>query len=129
MAKRSNSPVFRKSSTEWGTEMIYCFDLDKTLCSGGTTDGGYQRAKPFRARIELVNKLYDEGHTIIIDTARGSVTKIDQTKITTLQLQRWGVKYHQLRCGVKLYADFYIDDKGLSDTDFFPKTNVFSRNS
>ena len=28
-------------------------------------------------RIEKINKLYDEGHTIIYMTARGAVTKVD----------------------------------------------------
>jgi len=76
-------------------------------------------AKPFKGRIIKVNLLYDQGHTIIIDTARGSKTGIDHTKITTLQLSRWGVKYHKLRCGVKFFGTLYIDDHGMSDKRFF----------
>jgi len=30
----------------------------------------------------------------------------------------WGCKYHQLFLG-KPSGDFYIDDKGINDTDFF----------
>ena len=52
--------------------MIYCLDLDGTLCN---PDGNNcSDSTPKKSRIKLVNKLYDEGHTIIIDTARGSVS-------------------------------------------------------
>ena len=50
--------------------MIYCFDLDGTLCTKRQLD--YQNAEPFVDRILHVNKLYDEGHTIVYWTARGS---------------------------------------------------------
>jgi hypothetical protein len=99
--------------------MVYCFDLDGTLCTN--TNGEYIYAKPLSERISVVNKLYDNGNSIIIDTARGSTTKIDWLLLTKKQLSLWGIKYHELRVGVKLYADVYIDDKGLSDVDFFNK--------
>jgi len=97
--------------------MIYCFDLDKTLCSD--TNGEYEKATPFTERIKKVNELYDNGHTIIIETARGSVTKKDWYPLTETQLEMWGVKYHTLRVGNKIYADVYIDDKGVNDKTFF----------
>lgn len=96
--------------------MIYIFDIDGTLCSG---EKDYHKAKPFKERIAVVNKLYDEGHTILLDTARGSTTGIDHSKMTTLQLSRWGVKYHRLRTGVKFFGDFYIGDEAINDKDFF----------
>ena len=65
--------------------MIYCFDLDGTLCTN--TDGEYEKALPFYDRIQVVNRLYDSGHTIIIETARGSVTKINWFESTTNQLK------------------------------------------
>ena len=37
---------------------------------------------------------------------------------TEQQLFEWGVKYHELFMG-KPAADYYIDDKGISDKDFF----------
>lgn len=51
----------------------YCFDLDGTLCVTEISEGRnlYMEAKPIRERIELVNKLYDDGHIILIDTSRG----------------------------------------------------------
>jgi outer membrane protein assembly factor BamB len=97
--------------------MIYCFDLDGTLCTN--TEGDYEKASPFTERIEVVNKLYSEGNTILIDTARGATTKIDWYDITKKQLEMWGVKYTNLRVGIKLNADIFIDDKGINDKLFF----------
>lgn len=95
----------------------FCFDLDQTLCTTQGTD--YKNSKPIPERIKLVNSLYEDGNRVIIDTARGSGTGICWTKITADQLNKWGLKYHKLRCGHKIAADFYIDDKALSDKDFF----------
>jgi hypothetical protein len=97
--------------------MIYCFDLDGTLCTN--TDGEYELAKPFHDRIKIVNDLFKSGNTIIIDTARGSTTKIDWSELTKKQLDMWGVMHNELRVGVKLNADVFIDDKGINDKMFF----------
>ncbi len=96
--------------------MIYVFDLDNTLCSH---EKDYSKARPFYFRIDQVNQLYDEGNTIIIDTARGSNTRIDYRELTEGQLKKWGVKYNILRVGIKFYGDYYIDDKAIQDIDFF----------
>ena len=77
-----------------------------------TIDGDYG-ATPFEDRIAKVNKLYDDGHEIIVETARGSVTGIDWLSLTKYQLETWGVKYHEVRAGVKFYADYYVDDKAI----------------
>lgn len=97
--------------------MIYCFDLDNTLCI--TVDGDYENSTPIQDRIDKVNKLHSEGNRIIIDTARGSVTGIDWFDLTKDQLDKWGLSYDELRVGIKKYADVYIDDKGITDTVFF----------
>lgn len=96
--------------------MIYVFDLDDTLCSH---EKDYSKARPFYYRIDQVNDLYNNGHTIIIDTARGSNTGIDYKQLTEEQLKKWGVKYSKLRVGVKFFGDYYVDDKGIKDIDFF----------
>lgn len=96
--------------------MTYCFDLDGTLCTN--TEGKYDEAKPFLDRISVVNNLYELGNTILIDTARGSTTKIDWYELTKEQLSNWGVKYHKLRVGVKLTADLYVDDKSINENFF-----------
>lgn len=102
--------------------MIFSFDLDNTLCS--QNGSAYSEAKPFIDRIEIVNKLFNEGHTIIIDTGRGNSTGIDWHSVTKEQLKTWGLQYHVLIVGRKPKADFYIDDKGLNASDFFSNLNV-----
>ena len=90
--------------------MIYCFDIDGTLCT--FTDGEYKKAKPFAERINQVNISSDLGLIIKLFTARGSTTKIDWFDFTESQLKEWGVKYHELILG-KPHADIFIDDKGV----------------
>jgi hypothetical protein len=97
--------------------MIYCFDLDGTICTN--TNGLYDQAKPFYTRIEIVNNLYKNGNKIIINTARGYTTGIDWTELTIKQLNDWNINYHELYVGKKINADFYIDDKAINDKDFF----------
>ena len=104
--------------------MTYVFDIDGTICC--KTDGDYTQATPFHDRIRKINCLYDKGHKIIFFTARGmgrhnnSVNSAYQSfyDLTNSQLKKWGVKYHELFLG-KPSGDFYIDDKGMSDEDFF----------
>lgn len=103
---------------------IYVFDLDGTICSN--TNGKYEEAKPFESRILLINKLYNEGNVIIINTARGMGTFNNQAdlakekweKITLNQLESWGVHFTKLFMG-KPSGDLYVDDKAILDKDFF----------
>ena len=39
-------------------------------------------------------------------------------ELTRQQLEEWGVKYNELIMG-KPHADYFIDDKGVKDEDFF----------
>lgn len=111
---------------------IYCFDLDGTLCTqvnpdsyghGATPSDILELADPYIKRIQSVNSLYDNGHTIIIDTARGKgLDNVDEWYgVTVRQLKEWGVKYHTLRVGVKFIANYYIDDRGRQDTEWFTR--------
>jgi len=95
--------------------ITYCFDLDSTLCFTNGTD--YENSKPIVNRVMKVNQLYIEGHFIKIYTARGSETKIDHSALTKHQLLTWGLKFHELHFG-KPFANFYIDDKAIKDSDF-----------
>ena len=98
--------------------MKYVFDIDGTICK---EEGDVISRKPYIERINKINKLYDEGHEIIYMTARGLKSGRGETyyrPITEEQLKSWGCKYHEL--SFKIHdADFFIDDKGISDTDFF----------
>ena len=100
---------------------IYVIDLDGTLCNTIHTPEGwkYLEAVPFPDRIEKVNKLYDEGHTIIIETARGCTSGRNWYFDTLDQLKEFGLKFHGLRTGIKYGADFFIDDRAINSEDFF----------
>lgn len=76
-------------------------------------DNDYKLAKPKPETVELINYLYEQGHTIIINTARGFVTGIDWKELTIEQFRKAGLKYHRLYF-TKPAADFYIDDKNIS---------------
>jgi len=98
--------------------MRYCFDIDGTLCNTPNTKLGkpdYEHATPIPFMVEQVNRLYDEGNHIIMQTARGKGSGIDWTEFTTRQLNNWGYKYHELfPMFCKPTADIFIDDKGIN---------------
>jgi hypothetical protein len=104
--------------------MKLVFDLDGTLCS--SSPGDYGQAKPHLDRIGAVNRLYEEGHEVVIFTARGMSTfkgravlaRLKWWKLTKRQLQEWGIKHHRLILG-KPSGDAYIDDKALSADEYF----------
>lgn len=95
--------------------MIYCFDIDGTICTN--TDGNYESAQPYQEVLACVNRLYDQGHTIYLYTARGSTTGIDWRGVTERQLKAWGLRFHKLFMG-KPTADVYIDDKCINIKDW-----------
>lgn len=104
---------------------IFAFDLDDTLCYrpkdvehlGGDK---YHHCKPIQEMIDISNKLYDDGNTIYIYTARGMKTFDGDIKViyeqlyelTLNHLKEWGVKHHGLFMG-KLHYDLLIDDKAM----------------
>ena len=106
------------------TVLIYCFDIDDTICK--TKGQNYTESQPIHNRIKIINNLYDEGNIILFSTARGmgrTDNCVDLAKsmffdLTAKQLNDWGVKYHKLFLG-KPSGDFYVDDKGVKDEDFF----------
>ena len=106
--------------------MTYVFDIDGTICEKLKKGEDYQLATPLTQRIKKVNELYEQGHTIIYLTARGMGRHKNNQKaaikqfysLTEKQLKEWNAQYHELFLG-KPAADFYIDDKGLKDEDFF----------
>ena len=101
--------------------MNYCFDLDGTICNTPTKDDkpAYLDSNPIPFMVEQVNQLFDEGHKIIIMTARGRGSGKNWTDWTTKQLDMWGVKYHELEPMFhKPTADLFIDDKGINVEDW-----------
>jgi|TARA_R110002020_G_scaffold229529_3_gene440285 hypothetical protein len=89
--------------------MLLYVDIDGTICS--ITNGKYNEAMPIKENINKINKLYDEGNTIVYWTARGAVSGIDWTELTAAQLERWGAKHHDLKMNSKPHYDLLICDK------------------
>lgn len=92
-------------------KVIYV-DVDGTICTI-VSNADYEKTLPIQANIDAINRLYDNGNRIIYWTARGTATKIDWRDITEKQLQKWGVKYHELILGKPNY-DLWIDDKCIN---------------
>lgn len=106
---------------------VYVIDIDGTICTNGDCSScKYEGSTPIKNRIDKINKLYDEGNIIKYFTARGMGRYKDDVQkakdkfynLTKMQLDIWGCKYHELILG-KPSADYYIDDKGIKDNDFF----------
>jgi hypothetical protein len=109
--------------------MKFVFDIDDTICTSESKDGAhkdYKDAKPIVSRIQVINKLWNEGHSITFFTARGmgrydgDVHQVYANfyEFTFDQLTSWGVHFDRLIMG-KPSADVYVDDKGISDKEYF----------
>jgi hypothetical protein len=96
--------------------MIIYVDIDETILMTQNMD--YENSQPMYDRIEKINKLYDEGNTIIYWTARGTGSGKDWFDVTKKQFERFKVKYHDLKFGKPIY-DLFVDDKNINSEDFF----------
>jgi len=101
--------------------MRICFDLDNTLVTYPDVPNDYSTVKPIEPMISLVQRLHNEGHTIIIHTARrmathknnvGSVIR-DIGRQTFDTLEKFNIPYDELLFG-KPIADIYIDDRAIN---------------
>jgi dTDP-glucose 4,6-dehydratase len=72
-------------------------DIDNTIFK--TNKMEYNKITPLTENIEKVNKLYDKGHDIVMWTARGTLSNKCFFDLTYKQLQRFNVKFHELRMG------------------------------
>jgi len=106
--------------------MIIYVDIDETICET-PKNRDYAKSVPILSNIEKINKLYDEGHTVIYWTARGSVSGIDWLEHTQNQLKGWGVKAHDVKVGKPLY-DIFICDKAINSEKFFRSGPVKDKN-
>lgn len=119
--------------------MHYCFDIDGTICTNrdimrkerNDPSIDYPDAEPFMDRIEQINQLYDQGHTITMWTGRGCSTHADNPEYwwstTVKQLEEWGVKHHNLIVGQKPKFDAYICDKSHNSEVWFDiHKNIFN---
>lgn len=104
-----------------GSVKRFVFDLDNTLVTHPTIKDDYTSVKPLEDNIKFLNYLKNQGHYIIIYTARrmkthkGNVPRVvaDIGEITLKTLKDFGIKYDEIQFG-KPYADFYIDDLAIN---------------
>ena len=73
---------------------VYMIDVDGTICDDIKNEDShlYSVAKPILGSKEEINKLYDDGNTIVFFTARESKDR----KVTIEWLDKHGFKYHGL---------------------------------
>ena len=95
--------------------MTIYVDIDNTICETDGTD--YESSVPIPGAVSKVNKLYDEGHTIVYWTARGALSGIDWRELTESQLESWGARYTELRLDKPAF-DLFIDDKNINAKDW-----------
>lgn len=96
---------------------IISIDYDDTIVYAAYPEVGL--VKPYAK--EVINKLYDEGHTIIINTCRSG----EHQDMAEEYLHECGIKFHHINenhpdniaqydsDSRKIFADVYIDDKQL----------------
>lgn len=102
--------------------MQIIIDMDGTIC---TEMRQFSRclAEPKSDAIETINKLYDEGHIIIIYSARTWV----EYEMTVEWLKRHRIKYHQLFMG-KPIGDVWIDDRAITAKDNWKEIGEILKN-
>ena len=99
--------------------MKIAVDIDDTLTEGDARwwEDGAIDATPNEDALEEVQRLYAEGHTIMLWTARPNYANgMDICARTEMWLAENDVPYHTLTMD-KLSADVYIDDKAMSADD------------
>ncbi|RXJ68988.1 capsular biosynthesis protein [Halarcobacter ebronensis] len=100
--------------------MRVCIDLDGVICQLRKENQTYEELSPVKGAVEKIKKLKDEGHYIIIYTARNMKTQnanvgkvVKNIGLVTLEwLDRHSIFYDEIYFG-KPWADIYIDDNAF----------------
>jgi len=88
-------------------------DIDDTILYSSFMSGKYHVYRSNTKLIKKINKLYDEGVEIIVDTGRNW----DHLAITIDQLKKCGLKYTTLIMG-KPHCNYIVDDNAILPEDF-----------
>jgi capsule biosynthesis phosphatase len=106
----SYNEIFNNKEIILKNKLRVCFDLDNTLVTYPTVIGDYSTVKPIYKNIKLLNNLKNDGHEIIIYTARrmathksniGKVIK-DIANVTINTLEQFDIQYDELIFGKPL---------------------------
>ena len=121
-------------------ENTFIIDIDGTLCNAYQLEDGsfdYQNAEPVWPVIDRVNQMYNEGHTIILSTARGmrtyegNIKKIKEKVLPILEewLKSYGVLYHKIEIGKSWGPNpIYVDNRNLGIHSFVTANPEFFEN-
>ncbi len=93
--------------------MVYCFDIDGTICTD-VLESNPQDAVPNHQAIDEINKLYNSGNKILIFTSRHHYGEFKE--LTLRQLRSWKVNYHELIYRDKPKYDILIDSKSMNSS-------------
>lgn len=100
--------------------MRFAIDVDLTLCELKKGKETYLDVKPLPGAIEALNKLRNQGHYIIIYSARGMRTfnanlgKVNAERLPEMiaWLAKHSIPYDEILLG-KPDVDYFIDDKNI----------------
>lgn len=102
-------------------QVVIAVDFDGTVCTASYPEIGIER----EGAKEYINKLYNEGYVIVINTCRTDGGDYPAAQMAKDFLRIRGIKYHYFnenpdflielyKCDTrKISADVYIDDKCL----------------
>lgn len=88
-----------KMAASWAMWEDYGCDKEAWLdvVSKATADGMYHKAEPIPGSLEPLRRLYFEGHTINLVTARGFMAFADEIREWTADwVEEWAVPHHRL---------------------------------
>jgi len=111
----------------------FCFDLDGTLVTFPELQGDYRSVKPILRNIRFVQYLHEQGHTIIIQTARkmlsshhnaGQAARAAYLDVFAT-LEKYEIPFDEIYFG-KPHAHFYIDDLSVKPLDMEKETGFYN---
>jgi len=113
-----------------------CFDIDDTLVSKPKIPDDYSSVEPIEKNIEFLRFLKNDGHIIILQTARkmknnsGNVGKstADVGKITFETLEKFEIPFDEIYFG-KPHADLYVDSKAIDSYSNIEKSTGLYQNN
>ena len=110
-----------------------CFDIENTLVTGPRVAGDYSSCEPIADNIATCRALYEQGHTIILQSSRGmdahkgnaSAAAAEAATATLASLAKLQIPYHEIDFG-KPHAHFYVDDQSISAySDLHQETGLY----
>jgi capsule biosynthesis phosphatase len=98
--------------------MRICFDIDNTILTNSDVHGRGTGIEPIPKMVDMIRRLHEEGHTIVLATARsmetcnsnlGRAGKRGMMSVLT-KLDEFKIPYDEIYFG-KPWAHLYVDDK------------------